>query len=199
MLATAAHMVPHEGASPALAQYASEASGATVQLLDMLASAAPVVAPHPAAAVLLRCARGTLRRHRCTLAVLCGTGRGPCNPSFRLALPSASASNVLRAVYAALNDLAAVHTMLHAAALAVGEPETASVARRLLGELTPLVFHFSRVLPCVVAREVAAADPSADAAAGERSRECTQSAWSRGALHAALGARCESRLPDAGG
>lgn len=88
-------------------------------------------------------------------------------------------SRDLRDNYTALSLAAMAYTSLHTFALAVDEERLATVAQNHLEDLTPLMVEISRVLPGVVATEVAEeVDFPTDATAGQRARENTQRAWS---------------------
>ena len=88
-------------------------------------------------------------------------------------------SRMLRDDYVALSLAAMSYTAFHTFGLAVKEPKIADLAEEHLRDLTPLLVRLSKVLPHVVAAEVAEEvdDYAADATVGDTAEMRTQRAW----------------------
>lgn len=95
-------------------------------------------------------------------------------------------SRMLRDDYTALSLTSASYTMLHAAALAYGQPPTAELALRHLKKIAGMVMRFAEVLPEVVVSELAAQHEGVDGSVGSLSRDKTQEAWNRAAAKSAV-------------
>ena len=88
-------------------------------------------------------------------------------------------SRMLRDNYTALSLASMGYTALHTFGLAVKEPRVADLALKHLKDFTPLLVEISKVLPLVVAIEVAEEnDFPVDTAAGTTAQKNTQQAWS---------------------
>jgi ferritin-like metal-binding protein YciE len=87
-------------------------------------------------------------------------------------------SRMLRDDYTALSLAAMSYTALHTFGLAVRENRVADLATDHLKEVTPLLVEISKVLPHVVARELAREeDFGVDATVGDAATANTQHAW----------------------
>ena len=88
-------------------------------------------------------------------------------------------SRMLRDDYTALSLTAMAYTAYHTFGLAIGEQKIADIAEKHLREITPILVELSKVLPHVVAREVAAENDEfpVDASVGELAERNTQRAW----------------------
>lgn len=89
-------------------------------------------------------------------------------------------SRAIRDDYAALAFDSICYTMLHTTALAYQDRTTADLAMTHLKDLTPLVVEVSRLVPHVVAIELAEDEdePRADASVADAAERNTQQAWS---------------------
>lgn len=89
-------------------------------------------------------------------------------------------SRMLRDDYTALSLTAMAYTAYHSFGLAISEQRIADLALKHLKDLTPILVELSKVLPHVVAREVAQENDEfpVDATAGAVSERLTQQAWS---------------------
>jgi len=91
---------------------------------------------------------------------------------------SSTAAKMLRDDYTALSMSAIAHTMLHTTGLALGDKMIADMALRHLKSVTPLITQISRVIPLVVARELAEDEADlVDTTVGPESARLTQQAW----------------------
>jgi hypothetical protein len=87
-------------------------------------------------------------------------------------------SRMLRDDYTVLSLSAMSYTAMHTFGLTVSEDRVADLALRHLKNVTPLLIEISKVLPLVVAQEVAEEQESpADLDAGRRAVENTHAAW----------------------
>jgi hypothetical protein len=86
-------------------------------------------------------------------------------------------SKMLRDDYTAMGLAAISYTMLNTTGHALNDPATAQIAARHLRQLTPLITGVSRLMPVIVARELAEDHQVATSAAPQSVRE-TQQAWS---------------------
>ena len=88
-------------------------------------------------------------------------------------------SRMLRDDYTALSLTAMAYTAYHTFGLAISEPKIADLAGRHLREITPILVEISKVLPHVVAREVAEENDEfpVDATVGAAAERNTQAAW----------------------
>lgn len=86
-------------------------------------------------------------------------------------------SKMLRDDYTALSMLATGYTMLHTHSLAADDNELSEIALNHLGEITPVITEFSRVLPLVVARESNDLDSDKSEEIGRKAMENTQKMW----------------------
>lgn len=86
------------------------------------------------------------------------------------------ASRFLRDLYASLSLAAISYEMLHTAALAHRERHLAHVALAHLRELTPLIVEMSKLVPHVVAHEVAEKEGATEDV-GDEAESNTHGAW----------------------
>ena len=86
-------------------------------------------------------------------------------------------SKMLRDDYTMLGLAAISYTMLNTTGYALSDTLTAQVAARHLRQLTPLITGISRIMPLVVARELAE-DHQVDGSSAPASIRETQQAWS---------------------
>lgn len=88
-------------------------------------------------------------------------------------------SRMLRDDYTALSLTAMAYTAYHTFGLAIAEQRIADLALRHLKEITPILVELSKVLPHVVAREVAEENDDflVNAAVGTEAEHNTQRAW----------------------
>ena len=86
-------------------------------------------------------------------------------------------SKMLRDDYTMLGLAAISYTMLNTTGYALSDTMTAQVAARHLRQLTPLITGISRIIPLVVARELAE-DHRVDGSSAPASIRETQQAWS---------------------
>ena len=86
-------------------------------------------------------------------------------------------SKMLRDDYTMLGLAAISYTMLNTTGYALSDTMTAQVAARHLRQLTPLITGISRIMPLVVARELAE-DHQVDGSSAPASIRETQQAWS---------------------
>jgi hypothetical protein len=91
-----------------------------------------------------------------------------------------SVSRTLRDDYTALALVATAYSMLYTASIALRNEHASTVAQRNLCSVTPLVMQLSRLIPEVVAAELAVDHPGIDTKAVEVGREATLVAWSQG-------------------
>ena len=92
-------------------------------------------------------------------------------------LRSEAVSKMLRDDYTTLSLAAISYTMLNTTGHAFRDPATAQLAARHLRQITPLITGISRLMPVVVARELASNHPVDTTSAPQSVRE-TQLAWS---------------------
>jgi hypothetical protein len=92
--------------------------------------------------------------------------------------PEDPISRSLRDDYTALNLVAISYTMLHTTALALKDLRLAELALQHLGEITPYVVALSRVIPSVVAKELADEGKVLDPSVWRTALDSTQKAWS---------------------
>jgi hypothetical protein len=93
--------------------------------------------------------------------------------------PEDPVSRNLRDDYTALSLAAISYTMLHTSSLALNNSRIADMALEHLNDLTPLIAGLSRVIPLVVARELADQGKAFDAQVSQEALDKTQKAWSR--------------------
>lgn len=86
-------------------------------------------------------------------------------------------SKMLRDDYTALGLAAISYTQLNTTGHALNSPATAQIAARHLRQITPLITGISKIMPLVVARELAQ-DNFVDSSAASLSVTETQQAWS---------------------
>lgn len=86
-------------------------------------------------------------------------------------------SKMLRDDYTTLGLAAISYTQLNTTGYALGSDMTAQVAARHLRQITPLITGISRIMPLVVARELAE-NHAVDGSAAPASIRETQQAWS---------------------
>lgn len=95
-------------------------------------------------------------------------------------------SRMLRDDYTVLSLSSMSYTAMHTFGLAVDEERVAAVALTHLKNVTPILIEISKVLPLVVAREVAEEqDSPVDLEAGRRAVENTHAAWTGAATESA--------------
>jgi len=94
-----------------------------------------------------------------------------------------SASKALRDDYILLSACSIGYEMLHATALALGDPVTAELALGQFKELTPMIVRVSEIVPGIVVQELTHDVPGVDAAAAPLARQNTQRAWSGEHVH----------------
>jgi hypothetical protein len=88
------------------------------------------------------------------------------------------AAKGLRDDHTALNLVYLSYTMLHTTATALGDPETASLAKRSFIECAKFVTEIDRLVPMTVFRELQDGDfPGLDATAPEATRSAILEAW----------------------
>lgn len=92
-------------------------------------------------------------------------------------LRTETVSKMLRDDYTMLGLAAISYTMLNTTGYALSDPMTAQVAARHLRQITPLITGISRIMPLVVARELAD-DHQVDGSSAPASIRETQQAWS---------------------
>ena len=93
-------------------------------------------------------------------------------------------SRMLRDDYTALSLAAMAYTALHTTGLAFKDRGVADLAERHLKDITPLLVEISKVLPHVVAKEVAEEnDFAVDGSVGVQATVNTQAAWSPGVVN----------------
>lgn len=92
--------------------------------------------------------------------------------------PEDPVSRSLRDDYTALSHAAIGYTMLHTTALSLDDSRLAELSLKHLNELTPFVVQLSRIIPHVVARELAEEGKIPFTSAGEQAESSTQRAWS---------------------
>jgi hypothetical protein len=92
-------------------------------------------------------------------------------------LRTETVSKMLRDDYTTLGLAAISYTMLNTTGYALNDSRTAQVAARHLRQITPLITGISRIMPLVVARELAD-DHQIDGSAAPASIRETQQAWS---------------------
>jgi ferritin-like metal-binding protein YciE len=135
----------------------------------------------------------TLRKHTVTLDQCLSTLDGGAESLVKKAATSAMGaisglygmirpddpiSRSLRDDYTALSLAAISYTMLHTTACALNESSVSDLAIQHLNELTPLIVALSRVIPEVVAKELAGEGKVADASVWQQAVANTQKAWS---------------------
>ncbi len=87
-------------------------------------------------------------------------------------------SRNLRDDYTSLSLAAISYTMLHTTAHALHDTRVADLALAHLNDITPFVAALSRIIPHVVARELAVEGKALDVAVGQEAVDNTQKAWS---------------------
>jgi hypothetical protein len=92
-------------------------------------------------------------------------------------LRTEAVSKMLRDDYTALSLAAIAYTQLNTTGHALNDPMTAQLTARHLRQITPLITGISRIMPLVVARELAE-NHQVDGAAATASIRETQQAWS---------------------
>jgi hypothetical protein len=92
-------------------------------------------------------------------------------------LRTETVSKMLRDDYTMLGLAAISYTMLNTTGYALSDTMTAQVAARHLRQITPLITGISRIMPLVVARELAD-DHQVDGSSAPASIRETQQAWS---------------------
>jgi len=88
-------------------------------------------------------------------------------------------SKALRDDYVAFNLAAIGYTMLHATALAVGDAETADLAKRHLTDSAQLVMDVAECMPEIVLAELRDDGVAVDAGVAQEARANAESSWRR--------------------
>jgi len=86
-------------------------------------------------------------------------------------------SRALRDDYTALSLATVSYTMLHSAALGLGQVAVAEIALRNLKDLTPFVMELAEVIPPVVLQELSLEGYSIDVGVSAQATKNTQEAW----------------------
>ncbi len=89
-------------------------------------------------------------------------------------------SKSLRDDYTALALSSISYTMFHATALGLGDTASASLAKRHLDDITPIIVSISRVIPSVVLGELKADGENVQISAADASAQITGESWSSG-------------------
>ena len=87
-------------------------------------------------------------------------------------------SKSLRDDYTALSLAAISYTMLHATAAGLGDSATASLAKRHLDDITPIIVDISTAIPGVVLEELSADGEPVSITAAQLTQEASKTAWS---------------------
>lgn len=149
------------------------------------------VRKYPLAHAIVKKSHGTMTRHLSALeAHLTAIGGHPAAPlktavgtvlgaaaSVVNAVRRTEASKGLRDLYAALSLDSVSYSMLHAAALALGEASTAALAQHHLEEISPLIIELSKVIPNVVIDELKAEGLDVDSSVKEAATADAETAW----------------------
>ena len=106
-------------------------------------------------------------------AVLLGEGAAAVDM-----LRKTNVSESLRDDYTALGLAAISYTILNATALGLGDSDTASLAKRHLDDLTPLIVEISKTMPTVVLEELRADGKDVRILAAQLSEMQTGESWS---------------------
>jgi ferritin-like metal-binding protein YciE len=96
---------------------------------------------------------------------------------------STKVSKSLRDDYTALGLAAISYTMLHATASALGDTLTASLAKRHLDDITPIIVNISSEIPAIVLEELSADGEQVQITAAELTQSATKDAWSGDKVH----------------
>lgn len=96
--------------------------------------------------------------------------------------PEDPVSRSLRDDYTALSLATISYTMLHTTALSLDDSSLAELSLKHLNELTPFVVQLSRIIPYVVARELAEEGKIPFTSAGVQAEANTQRAWNHEAV-----------------
>ncbi len=91
---------------------------------------------------------------------------------------STKVSKSLRDDYTALGLAAISFTMLHTTALGLGDQVTASLAKRGLDDVAPLIVEISKVMPSVVLQELQDDGENVVITAAELAKQNTTESWS---------------------
>lgn len=89
-------------------------------------------------------------------------------------------SKYLRDDYAALSLASAAYTMLHTTALAVGDSQTAALARQHLADEATIVMRLSSTLPAVVLKELSDEGIGVDTSVLAKAALDVEAAWREG-------------------
>ena len=87
-------------------------------------------------------------------------------------------SKSLRDDYTALGLAAISYTMLHATAAGLGDQSTASLAKRHLDDITPIIVDISKTIPTVVLQELQDDGENVSVSAAQLTEQTTGEAWS---------------------
>jgi hypothetical protein len=86
-------------------------------------------------------------------------------------------SRMLREDYAGLSMIAMDYTILHTTALALDDKQTAEIAQKNLGLITPLIVDISKLLPSVVVHEMSEGGTTEKPDVAQQALKNTQKAW----------------------
>jgi ferritin-like metal-binding protein YciE len=106
-------------------------------------------------------------------ATLVGNSAGALNQ-----VRSTKVSKSLRDDYTALGLAAISYTMLHATASGLGDTKTATLAKKHLDDITPIIVEISTVIPGIVLEELAADGETVSITAAQLTQEMSKGAWS---------------------
>ena len=87
-------------------------------------------------------------------------------------------SKSLRDDYTALGLAAISYTMLHATAAGLGDTATATLAKKHLDDITPVIVEISTAIPALVLEELAADGTPVKITAAELTQQASKEAWS---------------------
>ena len=87
-------------------------------------------------------------------------------------------SKSLRDDYTALGLSAISYTMLHATAMGLGDQATASLAKRHLDDITPIIVEISKTMPTIVLAELREDGENVTLSAAQITEQQTGESWS---------------------